>query len=111
MKTTMKKLTAIAFIAFFLVIGNVNAKGTETKALLKESIETKLELEGWMTNEAVWETNQEGAFEFTEELEPEMQIESWMVKNENWDMENNVEKADEKLTIENWMLSENVWNR
>lgn len=111
MKTTMKQFTAIAFIAFLLVIGNVNAKGTETKTLLKESIETKLELEGWMTDESVWNANQESFIEFTEELEPEMQFESWMIDNENWGIENKVEKTDEKLTIENWMLSENVWNR
>ena len=57
MKTTVKQIASLAFIALILFVGNVKADGTEIKATSLKTIETSLELENWMTNETVWNTN------------------------------------------------------
>lgn len=114
MKTTMKQLTTIAFIAFLFLIGNVNAKGTEVKALLKESFDTKLQLEDWMTDELIWNKNQDSFIYLAEETEPEMKIESWMINDKNWDINKTniqVQDKDEELAFEDWMKNEKIWNK
>ncbi|HSH20310.1 MAG TPA: hypothetical protein VLA03_07640 [Draconibacterium sp.] len=139
MKTTVKQLAAATLIALLLVIGNVNAEGTETKALIRESIETTLQLENWMTNEAVWNKNAFNFGEYFQETESNLQIENWMTSDKTWSSNksfveetetslelecwmtcekiwngnNNVEKTETEteLTVENWMTNENIWNR
>jgi hypothetical protein len=110
----MKQLATIAFIAFLFLIGNVNAKGTEVKTLLKESVETTLELEDWMTDESVWNRDQEITAFLVNEAEPEMKIESWMINDKNWDINKTniqVQDKDEELAFEDWMKNEKIWNR
>ena len=57
MKTTVKQIASVTFIALILLVGNVKAEGTEAKASGQESIETTLQLEKWMTDETIWNTN------------------------------------------------------
>jgi len=111
MKTTMKQLAAGTFIAFLLLVGNVNAKGTEVKASSHESIETALQLENWMTNETIWNTNSAKIAEFVQETETGMQLENWMTSEETWNLNNNfVEETESDLELESWMTSEETWN-
>jgi hypothetical protein len=111
MKTTVKQLTAGTFIAFLLLVGNVNAKGTEAKASSHESIETTLQLEKWMTNEVIWNSNSFSFSEINQETEASLGLENWMTSDETWNLNNNfVEETEAGLEIENWMTSEETWN-
>jgi len=110
MKTTMKQLAAGTFIAFLLLVGNVNAKGTEVKASSHESIESALQLEKWMTDETIWNTNSFNNTEFVQETETSMELESWMTSNEVWNLNTNfVEETEAGLELENWMTCDKVW--
>lgn len=134
MKTTIKQLAAGTFIALLLLAGNVNAKGTRAKTLNQET-EKSLQLEKWMTDESVWNSNSTFNFEigleketglslenwmtkadvwnlnnnFTAETERSMELENWMTSEEIWNVENKTEETE--LALENWMVNENVWNR
>lgn len=136
MKTTMKKLAAGTFIAILLMVGNVQAEGTETK-ITSQEIESTLHVEKWMTSENLISTNmsliaeieQESETELgiekwmtssdtwnvnnniAEEIESEMALENWMVNSETWNTFNITEETDTEITVENWMTSENIWNR
>ena len=111
MKTTMKHLAAGTFIALLLLVGNVNAKGTETKASSHENIESTLQLENWMTDESVWNTNSLSIIEFVQETETGMDLETWMTSADTWNLNSNyVEEAESGLEIENWMTNEETWN-
>ena len=111
MKTRMKQLTAGAFLAFLLLAGNVKADGTEINASGHERIETKLQLETWMTDEAIWDINFDYAADFAPEAETTLELEKWMTNDVIWNtiwMENvETEKA---LKIEPWMISETIWS-
>jgi len=111
MKTTMKQLAAGTFIAFLLLVGNVNAKGTEVKASSHESIETTLQLENWMINETIWNTNSAKVAEFVQETETNMELENWMTSEETWKLNNSfVEETESGMELESWMTSEGTWN-
>ncbi len=136
MKTTMKQLTAGTFIALILLVGNVQAEGTETK-MASQAIETTLHLEKWMTSENLWNTNtisiseialetestleienwmtNENTWSFNinivEETETGMELESWMTTSETWNTVNITEDTETGLAVENWMTSDNIWNR
>lgn len=111
MKTTVKQLTAGTFIALLLLVGNVNAKGTEAKASSHENIETTLQLEKWMTNEVIWNSNSFSFSEINQETEASLGLENWMTSAETWNVNNNfVEETEAGLEIENWMTSEETWN-
>lgn len=111
MKTIMKHLTAGTFIALLLLVGNVSAKGTEAKASSHESIESALELENWMTNESLWNTNSAEFTEFVEETEMNLEIENWMTNSETWNLNNSfVEETETSMELENWMTSDETWN-
>ena len=111
MKTTMKQLAAGTFIALILLVGNVRAEGTETKASGREAIETTLQLEKWMTDENIWNTNTIGFAEFVQETDPAMEIENWMTNSETWNSSFNlVEETDEPIKLECWMSCEEIWN-
>lgn len=136
MKTTMKKLAAGTFIAILLMVGNVQAEGTETKITtqavettlqiekwmtsdnmmnihsvsvteIKNETEAALEIESWMANSQTWNINNR----FIEETEAGLQVENWMTKSETWNTINIQPAEETQLTIENWMTSENIWNR
>jgi len=111
MKTTMRKLTAGAFVAFLLLVGNVRADGTELKASSRENIETTLQLENWMINETIWNTNSISIADFVQETEVSLEIENWMTREETWKVgELFVEETEAGMKLESWMTSENTWN-
>lgn len=111
MKTTMKKLTAGAFVALLLLVGNVRADGTELKASSRENIETTLQLENWMIKETIWNTNSMGIADFVQETEASLEIENWMTKKEIWKAgELFVEETEAGMKLESWMTSEKTWN-
>ncbi len=136
MKTTMKNLAAGAFIAFLLIVGNVKAEGTETKAT-SQAIETSLQLEDWMIKETIWNKKPSANYVFLQETEnglqlenwmtsasawnsnnniievaePEMELKNWMTNDKIWNNYNNVEETETVLSIENWMTNETIWNR
>ena len=111
MKTTMKKLAAGTFVALILLVGNVNAEGTEVKASSHEALETTLQLEKWMTDESIWNSNSANVAEFVQETETSLEIENWMTSEETWNVNNNfVEETEAGMELENWMVNENTWN-
>ena len=111
MKTTMKQLAAGTFIALILLVGNVKAEGTETKASGREAIETTLQLEKWMTDEAIWNVNTMNISDFNQETEADLQIEDWMTSVKTWNFNSNLlEDTDSAMEVENWMTNEKIWN-
>ncbi len=111
MKTNMKQFTAGTFIALLLLVGNVNAEGTEAKAKAasREIIETTLQVEKWMTDESIWNTKSTFIYETGPGTETSLELENWMTSAEIWNINSNVEETETELTVENWMISENVW--
>ena len=110
MKTTMKHLAAGTFVALLLLVGNVQAEGTETKAA-SQAIETSLQVEKWMTDETIWNTKSISFEEIAQETESTLEVECWMTCDEIWDTTTNIEEIEAELTVENWMTDENNWNR
>ena len=111
MKTTVKQLAAGTFIALLLLVGNVNAKGTEAKASSHENIETTLQLERWMTDEFMLNTNSANIAEIGQETETDLSLENWMTNEETWSLNKSfVEESEAAMEVENWMTSENTWN-
>jgi hypothetical protein len=112
MKTTMKQLAAGTFIALLLLVGNVNAEGTETKASGHEAIEATLQLEKWMIDETIWNTNSVGVTFFARETEPAMEIENWMTSERTWSLSHNlIEETEKPMELECWMSCEEIWNK
>ncbi len=110
MKTGIKQLSALAIFAIILLAGNVKAEGN--KAILASSLETteetSLQLENWMTNEAVWNTNTTAII--VNEADAELELENWMVDDTNWEvMPRLVQETDNKLELEQWMFNESNW--
>ena len=108
MKTTIKQITTGTFIALLLMVGNVYA--TETKASSHEAIETTLQLENWMTNESIWNTNSINIAEFVVETETSMELENWMTNAESWNVNNSfVNEVESGLELEDWMTNDETW--
>jgi len=111
MKTTVKQLTAGTLVTLLLLVGNVNAEGTQAKASSRETIETSLQIEKWMIDESVWNHNSTRKFELGIQAEPTLELESWMTKTETWNTNIRMVNAPESaLEIESWMTNENTWN-
>jgi len=111
MKTTVKQLAAGTFIALLLLVVNVNAKGTEAKASSHESIETTLQIEKWMINEVLWNSNSFSITKINQETETGLDLESWMIRSEKWNFSNTfVEESEVSLELESWMTSDETWN-
>ena len=111
MKTTVKQLAAGTFIALLLLVGNVNAEGTEVKASSRENIENTLQVEKWMTDEFVWNANSINIPEISQETETGLELENWMTSDETWSLNNNfVEETEATMELESWMTSEEIWN-
>ena len=104
MKTTVKQIAAVTFIALILLVGNAKADGTETIASSHENIETTLQLENWMTDETIWNTN---SLEFVQETEATLELENWMINDDKWNTENTY--IETELTVEPWMIDNNIW--
>lgn len=111
MKTTMKQLAAGTFIALLLLVGSVNAKGTEKIASGHESIESSLKIEKWMTDEFLWSSDFTDIIEVTTETEAKMEIEDWMKDPVIWNpAAYYIQETEAGLELENWMTSEATWN-
>ncbi len=80
MKTTIKQITAGTFIALLLIVGNV--KASETCVSILKSNETTLQLESWMTNEAIWNPVSFEMAEYGQEMEEALIVENWMISSE-----------------------------
>lgn len=111
MKTTMKQLATAAVLAFQLLTGNANAHGTAPKHTCLVEREATLQLESWMTNETIWNSNTIVISEFTTETEFEHKIENWMINSEIWNF-NSVftEETEAGLEFEDWMTDQHIWN-
>ena len=111
MKTTISQLAAITLFSLILLVGNVNAKGTEIAASSHENIEATLEIENWMINDSLWDINNNLEFEnANEEL---LELENWMTNDKVWELETAVEteiEIERSLVFEPWMIDENIWN-
>jgi hypothetical protein len=111
MKTTMKHLATATFIALILLVVNVKAEGTEKRTSTHESFENTLQLENWMTDETIWNTNSFSNDEIYQETETGLEIESWMTNAETWNFEFGFfQETETGLELENWMTSEKTWN-
>lgn len=111
MKTTMKQFTAGTFIALLLLVGNVKAEGTELKASGHENIETTLQIENWMTNDAIWNANTLKTTGFEQETETGLELENWMTNSETWNAHYNfVEETETGMSLESWMMNQKIWD-
>ena len=111
MKTTLKQITAGAFLAILLLIGNTNVKGSEVE-ILNPTIETTLNVENWMINETVWNTKSFMSYEIVKAAETGLELEYWMTSETTWNSnENIIEETEEQLIVEDWMVSDYIWNK
>jgi len=111
MKTTVHQIAASTFIALLLMVINVKAEGTETKASGQAIIETTLLLENWMTDETFWNSNLDNMTEFFQETEKEQELEEWMINTESWNVNNHfAEEVETDLELENWMIDKATWH-
>lgn len=112
MKTTMKQLATATIIALFVLVVHVKAEGTEKTASKNENIETTLQLEKWMTDETIWNTNSCSNHRFYQETENSLEIESWMTNAATWNFEAGfIQETEAGLELEGWMTSEETWNK
>ena len=111
MKTTMKQLATVTVLAFLLITGNANAHGKALKHACFYESEATLQLESWMTDETIWDSNTTTIPQFTVETEFENKIENWMINTEIWNFNSAFTEVTEAgLAIENWMTDHNIWN-
>jgi len=110
MKTGIKQLTAMAIFAIILLAGNVKAEGNKAilASSLETSVETSLQMENWMTDEAIWNTSSSAIF--VNETDAELEMENWMVDDETWEVTPRlVQETENNLELEQWMINENNW--
>ena len=111
MKTTVKQIAATTLVALLFMAINVKAEGTETKTSSQANIETTLELENWMTDETVWNSNFVNNTEFVLETELELTLEDWMTSAESWDLGLDFAvEIESGLALEDWMTDSESWN-
>ncbi len=111
MKTTMKKLAAGTFITLLVLVVNVKAEGTETKASDRENFESALSLEDWMTDETIWNLATLNNDESANEAETVIGVEDWMVNPETWNFNNDIlVETETVLELESWMTDSETWN-
>ena len=111
MKTTMKQLATATVLAFLFLTGNANAHGRAVKHACFGESEATLQLESWMTDETIWDSNTTAISQFTVETEFENKIENWMINTEIWNFNSAFTEVTEAgLAIENWMTDHNIWN-
>ena len=100
MKTTMKQLTAGTILTLIMLVGNVNAEGTQAKASKHENaIETTLQVEKWMTDERNFSgTGKNQTSERTASFE--ISTSKFVYREVN---------TEEELKVEPWMIDPKVW--
>lgn len=111
MKTRNNLLTLVAALAMIFTVATAKAEGYQYKASGHETIEeASLEMESWMTDASVWNTN---SFYF-EEAESTLELENWMTDEDVWSQQDTAvnveEESDESLALESWMTDNQVWN-
>ena len=84
MKNKVTQLATGLFLVTALLVGNINANGTEFNALKNEIIETPAQMENWMTDDAIWNTESFNDELFIVEAETELEIENWMTSESIW---------------------------
>lgn len=107
MKTKMKQLSTGAILGLLLLVGNVNAKGTEVKASGHENNETSLTLENWMIDDNIWNKKAESIVWFEEAIDEKIEIENWMTSNNTWEEKTSIgfkTETEKKLQLETWMF-------
>ncbi|MCF6356549.1 MAG: hypothetical protein L3J54_01975 [Draconibacterium sp.] len=109
MNTRISQLAAITLFSLILLVGNVNAKGTESHASKHENIEATLELEDWMINDNLWEVKNNLTLEKT--TDEFLELENWMTNDNVWEFEAKYEtETEQSLVFEPWMTDNNIWN-
>lgn len=135
MKTTMKQFTASAFLTLLMLVGNVNAEGTQAKASGREnSNESSLQVEKWMIENTIWNAEErntnlnstgnfdslqiedwmiesnlsEASYFVSETSEQELKLEDWMTENSNLNGSLSVEQEN-PLYTESWMTTGQPW--
>jgi hypothetical protein len=108
MKTRLIGIMTATFLTAILYSGNVNANETKVDVVsgLENMMETKLELENWMFDQAFWSAH-------PVKLEETLVIENWMLDENLWNVqvyELPVAEKDHQMVIENWMINEQYWN-
>lgn len=111
MKTTMKQLTAVSFIALILLVSNVSAEGTQARAsgyVNNVNNESSLRIENWMINSEIWNVKT-NTIDFVDQSDSPLEIENWMMVN--WEMQSMLaDQAEPAMEVESWMTSPEVWN-
>lgn len=134
MKTTMKQLTTATFLALIMLVGNVNAEGTQAKVSgCENNDETTLRVEKWMVDNNIWDADGSNVdsfstdtddllyiegwmteiddfnFQVIEEQETPLTTENWMTTGQDWFTGETNNTVESVLTVENWMINDNVW--
>ena len=111
MKTTVKQLATGTFLALLLMLGNVKAEGTEIKNTTGKIIESSLQLEKWMTDPTIWNTNSEMNTELVQATEKKSELENWMTSEEFWNSNFRIgEETETALKLETWMINDAIWD-
>lgn len=103
MKTTIKQIAAVTFIALLFLVGNAKASSLENN-------EKTLQLESWMTDYSIWDFKSNCILEYGQETEEALIIENWMTNENVWNL-NYFNETEASLELEDWMTNEEVWNK
>lgn len=112
MKTTMKQLTTATFLALIMLVGNVNAEGTQAKVSgCENNDETTLRVEKWMIDNNIWNADGSNVDSYSTDADDLLNIEDWMMAESTWD-ENNytAEIWEQDLKLEDWMTEIDDFN-
>lgn len=113
MKTTIRQTAAGTIITMLLIVGSVSAKATELRTAVLNINETSLQLENWMTDEIIWDSNsfKTADLPLESKTEREMRLKNWMTSNNAWNLNQQIVLvAEPELELENWMTSNSLWN-
>jgi len=112
MKTTMKQFTASAFLTLLMLVGNVNAEGTQAKASSRENNnESSLQVEKWMIDNTIWNAEEKSFSNISNDNFDSLQVEDWMTETNVREANNFVsEPAEQELKLENWMTDNSTFN-
>lgn len=110
MKTRFNLKTVALIIAVIFTVGTANATEKVTKASGHENIvEASLNLESWMTDDAIWSTSD--VTNFAEAQEESLNLENWMTNSDVWSTSSDwaANTTEASLTLENWMTDDIAW--
>nr|WP_321355006.1 hypothetical protein [uncultured Draconibacterium sp.] len=110
MKTRFNLKTVALIIAVIFTVGTANATEKVTKASSHENIvEASLNLESWMTDDAIWSTSD--VTNFAEAQEESLNLENWMTNSDVWSTSSDwaANTTEANLELENWMTDDIAW--